>query len=51
MTNKKTLYYEFIEYTEEYRIFDPEYPEQTIAYYDYIEEAYNEHPEYLYKEV
>lgn len=42
---------EWIPYMEAYRLYDPRYPQQTVAYVDSIEEAERNHPEYRYVEV
>ena len=39
---------EWIPYMKAYRLYDPEYPQQTVAYVDSLEEAEAEHPEYRY---
>ena len=48
---KKEYYIEFVPYQEMYRVYDPEHPEHTVAWYDYPDEAREEHPEYSYYEV
>ena len=54
MTNKAEkirLNAEWIGHVKAYRLYDPRYPQQTVAYVDSIEEAEAEHPEYSYVEV
>ena len=34
-----TLYAEWISYMKAYRLYDPKYPQQTVAYVDDLEEA------------
>lgn len=54
MTNKAEkirLNAEWIDHMKAYRLYDPSYPQQTVAYVDSIEEAEAEHPEYRYVEV
>ena len=41
---------EYIDYREDYRIYDPKAPYQTIAYVDSIEEAMRGIDEQLYRE-
>ncbi len=48
---KGTLNAEWVPYMKAYRLYDPHYPQQTVAYVDSIEEAEAEHPEYRYVEV
>jgi len=31
---------DYIDYRKGYRIYDPKYPAQTVAYEDYLEDAY-----------
>lgn len=39
---------EWISHVKAYRLYDPSYPQQTVAYVDSLEEAEMEHPEYRY---
>ena len=39
---------EYIPHRNDYRVFDPKYPQQTVAYVDSIAEAWHQHPEYRY---
>ena len=44
----QTLYACYVPHMNAYRLYDISHPEQTVAYYDTIEEAEREHPEYKY---
>jgi len=39
---------EYIPHRNDYRVFDPKFPQQTVAYVDSIHEAWHQHPEYRY---
>ena len=45
---KERLYAEWIPYKKAYRLYNPNSPQQTVAYVDSLEEAEEMHPEYDY---
>lgn len=47
---RKTINAEWIDYRHDFRLYDPEYPNQTMAYADDLEEERKSHPEYIISE-
>lgn len=48
MENRNELNAEWISYMDAFRLYEAAYPAQTVAYVDSLEDAENQHPEYIY---